>query len=218
MKPRTNNEGVNIFQLSSWNRIDWSRIGRAVDFYTSRGFQYVEVPWIVDDEHVKVTYPKDIPLTHAFQTKLGTIVGSAEQSFIHLADKGVIGEDQLLVTVTPCFRDYQPDDHTHRTYFMKVELFSSKKKFRADKLMIVAGEFFAKEGMILQSKKTKIGLDWEMNEIEVGSYGNRKWKDISWSYGTGLAEPRFSQALRRQSGLHVWPPFDSLNKQIEDLT
>lgn len=217
MNPRTNNEGPHVFQSSSWNQINWSRIGRAVDFYSSKGFEYVEVPWIIDDKHVKATYPKDVPETHAFQTKLGTIIGSAEQSFIHLADKGFIKEERLFVTTTPCFRDYQPDDALHRTYFMKVELFSSKKSVTANKLMIIAGEFFAKEGLLIQAKKTKIGFDWEMDHIEVGSYGNRKWKNLSWSYGTGLAEPRFSQALQRQAVLHGQFPFSDLIRRVENL-
>lgn len=225
------NKALALAQYTVRNQIGWSRIGRAVDFFISKGFRYVEVPWIVNDKYVKVTYPKDCPEEHAFQTKLGTIVGSAEQSFIALDAEGLIGPSERLVAVSPCFRDHQPDDHVHRNYFIKVELFSKDKALRANKLMTIAGEFFAKEGAILETKKTKVGLDWEMNGLEIGSYGNRKTvltvnnsygipqkKEIAWSYGTGLAEPRFSQALRLQEGLHTYPPFDNLVTQLEDMS
>lgn len=37
--------------------------------------------------------------------------------------------------------------------------------------------------------------DIELNGIEIGSYGVRTCPFLQWSYGTGLAEPRFGRAL-----------------------
>jgi hypothetical protein len=37
-------------------------------------------------------------------------------------------------------------------------------------------------------------MDLEINGIEVGSYSRRSFGGISWTCGTGLAEPRFSMA------------------------
>jgi hypothetical protein len=31
------------------------------------------------------------------------------------------------------------------------------------------------------------------NGFELGSYGVRQYHDITWIYGTGIAEPRFSK-------------------------
>lgn len=203
----------------SFQTISWDRISRAVDFYVENGFRYIEVPWIVEDRYVKATYPKDCPEEHAFQTKLGTIIGSAEQSFIALASNGTIEkEGKVLVAVTPCFRDYQPDDRYHQPYFMKVELFSSYKHLTAADLMCYAGKFFAKEGAIIEKRQTETGLDWDIDGLEIGSYGTRRFGDLVWSYGTGLAEPRFSQALRQQGSLRWSEPFKSLDTQIEDVS
>jgi hypothetical protein len=44
---------------------------------------------------------------------------------------------------------------------------------------------------------TDEGYDININGIEVGSYGFREIGDFMWVYGTGLAEPRFSQAVGR---------------------
>lgn len=52
--------------------------------------------------------------------------------------------------------------------------------------------------MKLQITKVEIdefSYDLEINNIEVGSYGIRQYKNLFWVYGTGLAEPRFSQAI-----------------------
>lgn len=207
---RKHNEGTELYANSLWNQINWARIGRAVDFYTSNGFRYVEVPWIVNDKYVQVTYPKDCPENHAFQTSVGTLVGSAEQSFICLRDLGCFDENQLLVAVSPCFRDFQPDDKIHRTYFMKVELYSSNKHVLSNDLMLLAGTFFEKEGVTLEFKETDSVSDWEVAGYEIGSYGNRKWNNFSWSYGTGLAEPRFSQSLLEQKRFEFFGPNEKL--------
>ena len=39
--------------------------------------------------------------------------------------------------------------------------------------------------------------DIESNGIELGSYGIRQHENITWVYGTGLAEPRLSIAIKR---------------------
>lgn len=204
-------------------KIDWGRIARAVDFYKSKGFSYVEVPWMVDDRFVQVTYPDDCPQESCFQTPKGTLVGSAEQSFLAFVSGGY-GEygSKKLVAVTPCFRDHQPDDEFHQPWFMKVELYSEELYFRADELMRLAGEFFVSEGVSLTLEETEIGFDWKVGDIEIGSYGNRLWSNtkhnkIAWSYGTGLAEPRFSQALDKQKKFIRDRLFDSLRTKTENM-
>ena len=39
---------------------------------------------------------------------------------------------------------------------------------------------------------------YDKNKIELGSYGTRKYKNIEWVFGTGLAEPRLSRVLKIQ--------------------
>lgn len=189
--------------------IDWARIGRAIDFYKSLGYQYIEAPWIVEEQYRKITYPHQI----AFATDYGDLVGSAEQSFIalHFENRkrnrhtftGRVGQTAArFVACTPCFRDHQPNDRYHMPYFMKVELFELETEKPGD-MFHDAGRFFASEGALPEMVKTEEGMDWFVGGIEVGSYGQRSVKDHdgilqTWNYATGLAEPRFSQALKQQ--------------------
>ena len=212
-----------MIPLIKTQTIDWGRIARAVAFYQSKGFIYVEVPWMVDDSFVRPTYPEDVPQKTCFATEKGTLVGSAEQSFLaYKKQGGNVHGHKRMVAVTPCFRDHQPKTHFHQPWFMKVELWSEDPNFKADKLMLLAGEFFAKEGTFITMEETDIGFDWKVGDIEIGSYGNRtwgkeEWSKTTWSYGTGLAEPRFSQALKEQKkvlGRHL---DKTLNTKTEDM-
>lgn len=198
--------------------INWSRIGRAIEFYKAKGYHYIEVPWIVEQKYREITYPFQI----AFTTKYGDLVGSAEQSFLamhfellHGKDKwspfvSLPGKSEKFVACTPCFRDHQPDDLYHMPYFMKVELFElascpygNMNNAKPEDLFYDAGQFFISEGAAPSLVKTEEGVDWFVAGIEVGSYGQRKITDENkinhcWNYATGLAEPRFSQALAEQ--------------------
>ncbi len=203
-----------------WLEINWARIGRAIDFYKSLGYRYVEVPWIVEEKYRKITYPEQI----TFATSYGDLVGSAEQSFIALHfetkekykvsmfefDKHHQPSTYKFVACTPCFRDHQPNDRCHMPYFMKVELFElvsdtsqNIMSTKPDCMFYDAAKFFATEGAMPELVKTDEGVDWFVGGIEIGSYGQRKFKDKfgfahTWNYATGLAEPRFSQALTQQ--------------------
>jgi len=194
-----------------WLEIDYGRIARALEFYQALGYKKVEVPWIVEPKYREITYPH----VNSFQTPHGDIVGSAEQSFLKLAFETKIqiknyfwnqGDQPAgrYVAVTPCFRDNQPEDKLHQKYFMKVELFepifygTSYKDLKPVKLFYDAGQFFASEGALPEREATDEGIDWTVGGVEVGSYGYRTHEGFGWLYGTGLAEPRFSQALTLQ--------------------
>jgi hypothetical protein len=70
--------------------------------------------------------------------------------------------------------------------------------------MRYAESFFKSEGLRVAHATTDIGTDLvtQSDQIEIGSYGMRSVVinnvTYKWSYGTGLAEPRFSQALNKQ--------------------
>lgn len=210
-KYKTNTERKKI-------EINWARIGRAIEYYKSKNYQYIEVPWVVEQKYREITYPFQI----AFTTKYGDLVGSAEQSFLAmhfelLRDKTkwspftcLPGKSQKFVACTPCFRDHQPEDNYHMPYFMKVELFElisctygNDLGNKPEEMFYDAGHFFTSEGAFPEMIKTDEGIDWFVAGIEVGSYGQRKIIDENkivhcWNYATGLAEPRFSQALAEQ--------------------
>lgn len=192
------------FSFLSNEPIDWSRIGRAVEFYRSRGFTYVEVPWVVPREITEVTLPKGgIPF--CLKPEGGQwdsdLVGSAEQSFLWMSSLRILPFGGKFVGVSPCFRS---DSRTrlHQQTFHKVELYAptlslGDPETRTLSFLEEARSFFESEGLSVESEKTALGTDLlSRSGIEVGSYGSRTWGGISWTYGTGLAEPRFSQALK----------------------
>lgn len=174
--------------------IDYALLAKAIAYYTSIGYEYIEVPWIVDEETQLITCPSSDMI---YKTTGGGLVGSAEQSFIKLQLDGKLKPNSLYCTVTPCFR--LGDGNTsplHQEYFIKLELFSNCyytmypdsvfEDIRHD-----AYRFFMK----ISRNYPIITGDIELNGIEIGSYGRRTLPsgDVV-SYGTGLALPRFSQA------------------------
>jgi hypothetical protein len=179
--------------------IRWDFISRAIAYYSGLGYRYVEVPWVVGAAAINVTLP---PGYTAFTTMDGTLVGSAEQSFIQLMTDGKLSDGNYMAC-TPCFRDDTVDEYHQRT-FMKVELIQFRKQpipephMAALSVALEALDFFQSltMGQDVRVKKTPDGLDIELRGVELGSYGYRSHEDFHWIYGTGLAEPRFSKASR----------------------
>lgn len=188
--------------------INWQRIGRAISFYENAGFTNIETPWRVHDDFVRATKP---PSATPFRCALAdlnrpnVLVGSAEQGLLSIMSTLALGCYQ---STSPCFRDNEVDD-IHFSDFIKVELCcvlptgQDKPRYgewAANKLGEAAKRFAASEGCTAERIETEIGFDLIFNGIEIGSYG---WRSVviddneyEWAYGTGLAEPRFSQALR----------------------
>jgi hypothetical protein len=189
------------------HRIDWSLVGRAVDYYESAGFKYVEVPWVVDAATVMVTLPAGKrPMRascHYDERDDLMFVGSAEQSFLQMMLDGKLAPGSY-VTASPCFRDDEVDE-LHFKDFFKVELIVVLNHMApyeyVRSLAVEADVFFRRTGTLpaehLRMVETPIGLDIELGGIEIGSYGARYYEGHHWVYGTGLAEPRFSQAMAK---------------------
>lgn len=186
--------------------INYKRLGEAIEFYQKHmKYEYIEAPWLVSEEAVNVTKPEDC---QNFSTFAGNLVASGEQSFIEMRDDLCPGRKYQCVT--PCFRDDKTDEF-HRTYFMKLELIipiwkhDNPDQFVHNILMDAYSYFsmYSRCNVTVPGVKeniefvdTPIGRDIYLYGIEVGSYGYRKYKDFGWVYGTGLAEPRLSQALK----------------------
>lgn len=105
------------------------------------------------------------------------------------------------MAASPCFRD-DPVDEWHQKTFFKVELIVVGKNplWGPRKLAEEARRFFALHGASgALLKTTDDSVDVELGGIELGSYGWRRYSSpehtFEWTYGTGLAEPRFSMAL-----------------------
>jgi hypothetical protein len=100
--------------------------------------------------------------------------------------------------MTPCFRD-EVEDKWHSKCFMKVELIDTKNvSFNSlNQIMDICLEFYNK---YIPSKVIKTGyLTFDIvdvkHNIELGSYGIRKYKNIEWIYATGCADPRLSKSI-----------------------
>jgi hypothetical protein len=96
-----------------------------------------------------------------------------------------------------------PQRTSHRRTSSSVELISLGRlgvQPHKDTLNVLTDAWYVMKSLVgtrATSVKTDVGYDLEINGIEVGSYGRREVGDFTWVYGTGLALPRFSQALNR---------------------
>ena len=182
--------------------IDWSRLGRAVNFYKGFGFQQIETPWRITQAIFDATAPQTAT---PFRCRLDgdrpdILVGSAEQGLLEMMWSLQRGN---YLSVSPCFRDNEVDE-THFSDFMKVELCVVDPSPDANEwLGFLATGFAEGEGAKIERVVTNSGFDLYSGGIEIGSYGIRSavldGHTYTWAYGTGLAEPRFSQAIRRRS-------------------
>jgi seryl-tRNA synthetase len=184
---------------------DWSRLARAVTFFTQREYRYFEVPWAISEEAISITATearwRDIALT-----PFGYLVGSAEQSFLQMVLDQRISRGKY-VACSPCFRPCETVDLLHRQHFMKVELFRNDElddvaltDMREDAFDFATLELtYAHTGLAttgLHWTATSEGMDLDLGAVEIGSYGRREHPLVGgWLYGTGVAEPRFSTAL-----------------------
>jgi seryl-tRNA synthetase len=176
------------------NPIDYAILGEALAFYTKRGYRYKEVPWVVSDEATNVTLPSDRIAT---KVSYGSLVGSAEQGFIEL-----LRRRQPLTrhcAITPCFRDEAEYDDYHHAYFMKCELFDAEATPERLEVMIADATAFFSQYLPIEVVSTDVGYDIMSNDIELGSYGFRKYKNTEFIYGTGCALPRLSTVLKGDS-------------------
>jgi hypothetical protein len=177
--------------------VNWSRLGLAINWYKSLGYEYMDVTWIVPDEVYEATKPTDIEV-FSCDTLGGNLVASGEQSFMQAMDWGrKIGK---AVCCTPCFRAENTYDDFHLPYFMKVELIHKSGGKDGLALMIKDAFNFFENACSMRCKVVEMpdgsyDIVDAQNGIELGSYGIRRWKDFSWVYGTGVAEPRTSQVL-----------------------
>jgi hypothetical protein len=135
--------------------INYQSLSDALRYYKELGYTEMDVPWDIPYEDMMITCSNFINIV---QGKWGKnyyqMIGSAEQSFIHLDKLGKLQKNKKYVACTPSYNDLN------------------------NEIKIV---------------KTNIGYDLELNNIELGSYGVRKYGQLHWVYGTGLAEPRFSK-------------------------
>lgn len=185
------NKSINSFKNNFL--IDYKKIYEAIEYYKSKGFKNIEVPWETSKKYRDVTFEgKDFNPIEEDRY----LVGSAEQSFIMLDSMGFLNKG-AYVSCSPCFRGGELNEY-HQEYFLKVELFDSNDTSVERLLYILklAEDFFNR---YIPVKILKTGdYEYDINTItgiEIGSYGIRKYENSKWIYGTAIAEPRLSKSL-----------------------
>lgn len=185
--------------------VNYRRLLKSIDYYNDKGYKRLNLPWIVDEKYVNLTYKGG----NKFIIKDGrALLGSAEQAFLkEVLENTLEGKYQC---VTPCFRNDIEDD-LHFEYFMKNELFVYNEKYNfkdyeliLEKMVKDAYDFFGVQPYIssikiIETPESLLSYDILLNNIEVGSYLIREveldGKKIMYTCGTGLAEPRFETAM-----------------------
>jgi hypothetical protein len=173
--------------------IDYLRLADTIRFYELHGYKLTDVPWIVGREAYYATKP---PEAMDFVTLGGYLVASAEQSFLHL----MLGGAKLgrSMAITPCFR-HEEYDELHHPYFMKIELIDTLDVSDAGlhKMVELAVRSYSRYAQVrvVPMDHGSFDIVEACTGIELGSYGRRTYGGHTWLYGTGLAEPRLTQAL-----------------------
>lgn len=182
--------------------IDYSLIADAIEYYQDQGYELIDVPWTVPEHVLKITCKEN----HMFENNKylnNYLVGSAEQSFLDLIKRNKLRFGKYCA-VTPCFRNDE-EDELHQKYFMKLELIHYANNWwtlntNLEMMIHDAQTFFSLFTDVTVVKtsdeRSQESYDIEHNGIELGSYGIRQHENIRWIYGTGIAEPRFSYALK----------------------
>lgn len=188
--------GANHLPNMEPSRIDYRKFAQALDHYESRGYSYMEVPWVVSHEAMAVTLPPDLPAT---ALQYGELVGSGEQSYIELMLRG----RQVLKAccITPCFRIEHNYDDLHHAYFMKCELINTDATGQNLHQMIGdARQFFEiyTETEIEETGPDMYDIVDHKLQLELGSYGFRLCGDMKFIYGTGLALPRLDTVVQKR--------------------
>lgn len=179
----------------------------ALEAWQSRGFRYVDLPWMVPKEFSDATRP---PECRDLSTFYGSFVASGEQSFLQMWTAGLLQGARGYVGWTPCLRDEKLDG-LHQHGFMKAEWFVPLDPADAqawpsllEKLVTTQAEVFH---LVAKQSSAHLGrtfdivplgpeqLDIEVNGIEIGSYGRRGFRGRHYLYGTALALPRFTLAM-----------------------
>ncbi len=178
---------------SKQHPIDYSILGKFFSYYQSRGFEAIETPWAVSKDTIRHTL--DPECLKRFILKDDTVlVGSAEQGFLAIYDD--LEPNKKYMSVGPCFREESDLNDLHFNQFIKLELFVKGECDLLSTVAIAILSLYSGTGPVVE--RTPQGKDLYLNGIEVASSYIQKKDGLVWSCATGLALPRFQQALMSQ--------------------
>lgn len=179
------------------------RLARVMErWIEEEGATEVPLAWMVPRIYVDATCPPGRD-PQPF-TPHGHLVASGEQTFLQLAAADRLPDAGTFIGWTPCFRD-EAFDALHHYAFVKAEIFAWTDPDRPEAEQIIG--LVERARRVLQHETDAPILphplpdgtwDLTLHGIEIGSYGARSLLDGSrrYLYGTALAEPRFTRALK----------------------
>lgn len=186
--------------------INYNILGASIEYYENHNYIRIEAPWMVTEEISNITKPDNCVNYFVPECKK-VLVASGEQSFLYLANKGLLPPGKYQTT-TPCFRN-EPIDITHRKCFIKNELIQTNlvNYKELESMINLSLKFFEqyipKEKLkVIKTDSSKSVTNYDIvaiinnKELELGSYGIRNHEILDWIYGTGCAEPRLSLVLK----------------------
>jgi hypothetical protein len=179
----------------------------ALAYWRELGYLFVDLPWVIERHYIEATRPSGAPV--GLETPYGFLVASGEQSFLKLASEGKLHEAPGYIGWTPCFREEPAFTQLQHLGFLKAELHIPVESVAhgleaLPRLLTRQQELFENLAQMMNYYEAEITLeiisaqqtDILVNGVEVGSYGVRSFEGRSYLYGTALALPRFTQALR----------------------
>lgn len=178
--------------MSTTSDISFTHFLTAAAYYSASGYVPSEAPMVIAEAASALTAPPGV--VELYHAPGRVYVASAEQSFL---DR-VMREDNPPTRgmyLTPCVRDELVLDDLHLRVFLKLELihFGGTERDLPEMLRMARG--FYSRYIPVEEVDTVSGTDLVSPEgVELGSYGVRSVNGLSYVYGTGLAEPRFSYA------------------------
>ncbi len=181
-----------------------ARLARVMERWVEQeNAREVPLAWMTPHAYVEVTRPAWAPEQPV--TEHGYLVASGEQTFLQLAEEDRLPKAECYIGWTPCFR-HETFDEQHHFAFLKAEAFAWLDETRPEDHQLIEWVERARrvlqdetEGDICPVPLEDGSWDLELNGVEVGSYGIRALPLTGrrYLYGTALAEPRFSFALRQ---------------------
>lgn len=170
----------------------------AMSYFKSKGYKFITVPLLVDKDVSDFTLPKGKTAEKHCNEKV--YVGSAEQSIYQMIKDGYDFPEKVLA-ITPCQRNEESLDDLHLKMFLKIELITFGSNNSHVDILNDVKSFYSTvyDGEIKVVEIEDGTRDLEINDIEVGSYGTRNYMGRTVNYGTGLALPRFQQAINHSS-------------------
>lgn len=183
--------------------INYQILLNALTYYTHKGFEYREVPWIISHQAYVSTRPNDRP---EFYTLGGYLVASGEQGYIQELQEGKALTKHICVT--PCFREEEVLDDIHYRYFLKAELIDTNvSKENLHEMIKTAETFFTNYSKVHVLQTDTRGNAYDIIDsltgIELGSYGIRTLSNHEFIYGTAVALPRLSVVINKNQKVNI---------------